>query len=208
VPRDGADGGAPDGPGFDPETLAGGYFVISHNRPIENAARPRPTAAERTVVPLELGELHLSPAAPDIAVAIGLAGMSLVEFDYQIANPGPETKLEAAVNRVQGFVGAAGSLEVPDRGRYLRVPPSPDPDSPMLLQFRLVDPGPTTVVTISSLRAVRGPTASRNYDTMRTSTAIAAVGAAAGSLATLAVIGMGLIVARVARGLRRSRDDI
>jgi hypothetical protein len=42
---------------------------------------------------------------------------------------------------------------------------------------------------------------------MRTSTTIAAAGAAAGSLATLAAIGLGLIVARVIRGLRRSANQ-
>jgi hypothetical protein len=57
------------------------------------------------------------------------------------------------------------------------------------LQFRLVNPGPDTTVTLSDLHAVR-TTAARNYDTTRMTMTVGMVGAGLGAAATLAAVGV------------------
>ncbi len=179
----------PDAPEFDPQALAAGYLARGDSAPRAVVARPAQRPPDSALTPLGLGRLRLSAERPDVLIGTPLPDTDLVEFDYHVTNPGPGTRIEAAVQRVLVFSGGAGPLYVPERGRYLRVPATMEPSVPVLLQFRLVDPGPETTVTISDLHAVR-TTAARNYDATRTTMAVGMLGAGMGAAATLAAVGV------------------
>ena len=142
-----------------------------------------------------VGEIELSADRPDVLIAVALPDADLVEFDYQLAEPGRRSRVEGAVQRGLAFTGAAGLIEVPARGRYLRIPDDRDPSAPILIQFRLAEPELSTTATIRGLQALRAGR-TRNYDTTRTTVTAAAIGAIAGSAATLAVQGLGLAIRR------------
>jgi hypothetical protein len=56
-----------------------------------------------------------------------------------------------------------------------------------MIQFRLVDAEPDSAATISELRAVRTGSRTRNYDSTSTALTVGLVGAAVGSVGTLAI---------------------
>jgi hypothetical protein len=147
------------------------------------------------VIPLGVGEIELSADRPDVLIAVMLPDADLLEFDYQISEPRRRSRVEGAVQRILAFTGAAGLMEVPARGRYLRIPDDRDPSAPVLIQFRLAEPDATTTATISGLQAL-GAGRTRNYDTTRTTITVAAMGAVAGSAATLAVQGLAWAIGR------------
>ena len=181
---------------FDPRALSAGYVVSAGRSPVAIARRrSTPTQPRYQVIPLGVGEIELSADRPDVLIAVALPDADLLEFDYQISEPGRRSRVEGAVQRVLAFTGAAGLIEVPARGRYLRIPDDRDPSAPVLVQFRLAEPDATTTATISGLQALRvGRT--RNYDTTRTTVTVAAMGAIAGSAATLAVQGLAWAIGR------------
>jgi hypothetical protein len=181
---------------FDPQALAAGYVVSAGRSPVAIARRrSTPTHPRYSVIPLGVGEIELSADRPDVLIAVMLPDADLLEFDYQISEPGRRSRVEGAVQRVLAFTGAAGLMEVPARGRYLRIPDDRDPSAPVLIQFRLSEPDATTTATISGLQAL-GAGRTRNYDTTRTTVTVAAMGAVAGSAATLAVQGLAWAIGR------------
>jgi hypothetical protein len=188
------------GPVFDPEALAAGYVVSAGRSPVVIARRrSTPTQPRYQVIPLGVGEIELSADRPDVLIAVMLPDADLVEFDYQVSEPGRRSRVEGAVQRVLAFTGAAGLIEVPATGRYLRIPDDRDPSAPVLIQFRLAEPEATTTATISGLQALRAGR-TRNYDTTRTTVTVAAMGAIAGSAATLAATGLVWAIRRRPRG--------
>ena len=124
---------------------------------------------------------------PDVLISVELTDVDLVEFDYQINDGDRRTRVEGAVNRVPGFSGAGGALEVPAWGQYLRIPGNRDFTVPIRIQFRLVEPAANSTATISGVRAVRTGVRTRNYDSSRTAVAIGATGVVVGAVGTLAV---------------------
>jgi hypothetical protein len=131
--------------------------------------------------------LELTPERPDVVVSATLTQAEMIEFDYQITAPARITRLQGAVERVLAFSGASGDFEVPARGRYLRIPGVRDTAVPVMIQFRLVDPGSDSVATVRGLQAVRTGSHAHNYDATWTAAALVLAGAALGSATTLAV---------------------
>jgi hypothetical protein len=184
------------GSAFDPRGLAAGYVASAGRAPVAVARGPAARTHPRyEVIPLGVGEIELSVDRPDVLIAVMLPGADLVEFEYQLAEPARRSRVEGAVQRVLAFSGAAGLLEVPARGRYMRIPDDRDPSAPVLLQFRLAAPQESTTATISGLQALRAGRAS-NYDPTRTALAAAAMGAVVGSAVTLAAQGLGHVIHR------------
>ena len=74
-----------------------------------------------------------------------------------------------------------------------------DPSSgdSVVLQFRIRKPGMFTAATVQRIRIVRGGRRSKNYDDRSAVVAIASLGAVAGSVATLGIVGAGLALRRV-----------
>lgn len=199
--EDQASEGGSTGGALDRQALAAGYMVGIRSSPVVTARRrPARTQPRQEVISLGVGELQLSAQRPDVMIAVDLPKGDLVEFDYEITAPGRRSRVEGAVERVLAFSGAAGLIEVPPRGRYLRVPGDRDTAAPVLIQFRLAEPETGTTATVSGLRALHTGT-TRNYDPTRSAITFAAVGAAAGCAATLTAQGIaGLIRGRLAKG--------
>jgi hypothetical protein len=182
---------ARDGTAFDPVALDAGYVVRGDRRPVAVARRPAtPALPQYEEISLGVGEIVLTPDRPDVLVGVTLSGVDLVEFDYQISDPAPHSRVQGAVGRILAFSGASGEYQVPSWGCYLRVPGGRDTSVPLMLQFRLADPAAGTSATIRGLRGVRTGVRTHNYDVTGTAVAIALVGAVAGAAATLAVQAM------------------
>ena len=173
---------------FDPEDLEAGYMVQGDNAPVVTSRRPaRKKLLREESADFGVGTLELTAERPDVLISVELTDVDLVEFDYQINDGDRRTRVEGAVNRVPGFSGAGGALEVPAWGQYLRIPGNRDFTVPIRIQFRLVEPASNSTATISGVRAVRTGVRTRNYDSSRTAVAIGATGVVVGAVGTLAV---------------------
>lgn len=174
--------------GFNPADLAAGYLVGGQHAPLAVSRRPRfPTKPLRETVPLGTGELELTAERPDASISVTLSETDLVDFHYEVRGAARRTRVEGAVERVLAFSGPAGEFEVPQWGRYLRIPGNRVTSFPVMIQFRLVDAEPDSAATISELRAVRTGSRTRNYDSTSTALTVGLVGAAVGSVGTLAI---------------------
>ncbi len=190
-------GAGTDGRQYDPADLAAGYVVHGSGSPVATSRRAAtPRSAHRVVADLGVGTLELSTARPDVLINVALADVDLVEFDYRINDGQLRTRVEGAVNRIPGFSGPGGELEVPAWGRYLRIPGGRDATGPVRLHFRLLEPTQASTATISGIRAVRTGVRTRNYDSSHMAAAIGAAGVVTGAVGTLTV-------QRLARGLLR-----
>jgi hypothetical protein len=157
-------------------------------------ADPQDSATTYLVEQLAASEKPLTNSEPDLAFSVAIdPSVVFVEFDYDVRWSGRQTVLEVAADRQLKFV-AKGKSKVPSGGRYLRL--DPGSSDRVALQFRVVDPGLLTSITVQRLRLVRENKLPKNYDDRRAAMAIAGLGAAAGAAATL--VGVGLVV-----GIRR-----
>lgn len=180
--------------------LGASYLRAGKSLTVEVSRRTEPeNAPENPEYSQELvgASAVLSRGEPDVLFSL-VAGpdATFLEFDYEVRKPGRSTRLDAAVDRRLCFTATART-RVPARGRYVRL--AAETELPGIVQFRLVDPGLFTTVTIDRVRILRKPRRARNYNDLGASASFAVLGAAAGAAAALTVVG---IVSLVRRALR------
>jgi hypothetical protein len=184
--------------GADNAGLAASYLKVGRGHTLQiSSRRPEPTTPQvqsRSQVTVNV-DAELTRSEPDLLLSMSPGkDTSLLEFDYEIRRPGRSTRLEAAVDRQLCFVAAAHP-QVHARGRYLRI--NAEEDQTTLVQFRLVNPGLFTTVSINRIRLIRTHRRPRNYDDWGASATFAMLGAAAGSAATLLLVGVVVAVRRL-----------
>lgn len=182
--------------GFDTTELGSAYHSARGTSVVETAPRADGSVEDDVVVePLTVDPVELTRGSPDAAFVVPLPPDALLlEFDYTVNRAARRTRLEVAVDRQLAFTARA-KQPVPARGRYLRLPQ----EQQVTVQFRLVDPGLRTSITLTGLRLVRSTGITRNLDDSGAAATIAAFGAGVGAAATLSVVGLVWGVRRLVR---------
>lgn len=182
--------------GFDTTALGSAYLATSRGRMAELIHRRGSPRAQPQQSFAAIGHepQQLTRRSPDVAYVMALPPDAiLIEFDLGFARPAKDTRIDIALDG-QLACSIFAASPVPARGRFVRVAPGRS-----TLQFRLIGGGYRTTASVSGLRVLRGQTATRNLDDSAAMVRAAALGAAAGALATVAVLGSVLGLRTLAR---------